>query len=87
MLSLMKSKYHKPYKHLQADNLLIDDKRARKVAQFNQIKIVGSQGILLLAKHEQLIKAVTPCIERLRASDIRVSERLIQQTLRLAQEA
>lgn len=74
------------YKRLHADNLLVDDKRARKIAKFNQIKIVGSQGILLLAKHEKLIDSVKPCIERLRASDIRVSESLIQQTLRLAQE-
>lgn len=43
------------YKTLHADYLLIDDKRARKVSRLNQIRITGSQGILLLAKHEGLI--------------------------------
>jgi hypothetical protein len=74
------------YKHLHADYLLIDDKRARKVARLNHIQITGSQGILLLAKHEGLIERVAPFIRRLRASDIRISESLIQRTLQLAGE-
>lgn len=74
------------YKHLHADYLLIDDKRARKVARLNHIQITGSQGILLLAKHEGLIECVAPFIRRLRTSDIRISESLIQRTLQLAGE-
>jgi len=75
------------YKRLHADYLLIDDRRARKVARLNHIKITGSQGILLLAKHERPIDRVTPFIARLRASDIRISEDLIQKMLRLAEES
>ena len=74
------------YKHLHADYLLIDDKRARKVARLNHIQITGSQGIILLAKHESLIEHVAPFINKLRASDIRISENLIQRTLQLAGE-
>ncbi len=61
------------YKQLQADYLLIDDRRARKVAQFNQITITGSQGILLLAKQQGFITHVKPFLEQLRTSNIRIS--------------
>jgi predicted nucleic acid-binding protein len=75
------------YKTLHADYLLVDDSRARKVARLNQIVITGSQGILLLAKHHGLISQVKPYLDQLQCSDIRISERLIQKTLRLAGEA
>jgi len=75
------------YKHLHADYLLIDDKRARKVARLNHIQITGSQGILLQAKYENLIEHIAPFINKLRDSDIRISENLIQRTLQLAGEA
>jgi predicted nucleic acid-binding protein len=74
------------YKTLHANYLLVDDKRARKVARLNHIKITGSQGILLLAKHEGLISRVQPFLDRLRHSDIRISERLIHKILQLAGE-
>jgi predicted nucleic acid-binding protein len=74
------------YKTLQADYLLIDDKRARKVARLNHISITGSQGILLLAKHKGLISEVKPFLDRLSVSEIRIDERLIQKTLQLANE-
>jgi predicted nucleic acid-binding protein len=74
------------YKQLNADYLLIDDKRARKIALFNQIRITGSQGILLLAKQKRLIEKVKPFLELLKESDIRIHERLIAKTLQLAGE-
>lgn len=74
------------YKYLQADYLLIDDKRARKIAQLNQIQITGSQGILLLAKQAGLINNVSVFVNKLRNSNIYISERLIQKTLQLADE-
>lgn len=57
------------YKTLQADYLLIDDKRVRKVARLNHISITGSQGILLLAKHKGLISEVKPFLDRLSVSE------------------
>ena len=75
------------YKQLQADYLVVDDKRARKVAKLNQIKITGSLGILLLAKQEGLISAVKPLLDQLRTSDIFINENLIAKTLRLASES
>lgn len=74
------------YKQLHADYLLIDDKRARKIALLNHITITGSQGILLLAKQEGLIPLVKPFIDQLRDSDIHISEQIIKKTLELAGE-
>ncbi len=74
------------YKKLQADFLLIDDKRARKVARLNNIEIIGSQGVLLFAKQKGLIKKIKPLLDKLRTSDIHISQRLIKKTLRLANE-
>jgi len=75
------------YKHLHADYLLIDDMRARKVAQLNGIQITGSLGVLLAAKHAGIISLLSPYLQQLRDSDIHISERLIQQALLLAQES
>ena len=74
------------YKTLQADYLLVDDQRARKIARLNHIRITGSHGILLLAKHAGMISEVRPFLEQLRNSDIYVSEHLIRKTLELAGE-
>jgi predicted nucleic acid-binding protein len=74
------------YKFSHADYLLIDDKRARKVAIFNNINIIGSLGVLLLAKHKGLISHVKPFLDRLHVSDIYISDRIIQKTLQLANE-
>jgi predicted nucleic acid-binding protein len=75
------------YKTLHADYLLVDDQRARKIARLNHITIIGSLGILLLAKHTGHIAQVRPFVERLGVSDIYVSERLMQKILRLAGES
>lgn len=66
--------------------MLIDDKRARKVARLNNIEIIGSQGVLLFAKQKGLIKKIKPLLDKLRTSDIHISQRLIKKTLLLANE-
>jgi hypothetical protein len=75
------------FKQLKADVLLIDDARARKIACLNQIPIIGSLGILLLAKERVLIQDISPLIEVLRQSDLFISEELLIRTLELAGES
>jgi len=75
------------YKEVTADYLLIDDRRGRKVAKINQIKTVGSMGVLLQAKRAGLITRVAPLIEQIAASPIFMSENLIQTVLELAGES
>ena len=74
------------YKTMNADYLLIDDNRARKVARLNQISVTGSLGILILAKHRGLISQVKPYLERLQKTNIRISSQLIKRTLSLVNE-
>ncbi len=45
------------YKEVTVDYLLIDDKRGRKVAKINQIKTIGSRGVLLQAPCVRLVFA------------------------------
>lgn len=74
------------YKHLSADLLLIDDAAARKVAYINNLEVMGSLGVLLLAKQNGLIPLLRPFVDRLRSSDIFISENLLQKLLVIADE-
>ena len=75
------------YKQLSADLLLIDDARAKKVAYLNNLEVMGSLGVLLLAKKKGLITTVKPLLTLLRCSDIFVSEHLLDQVLVMAGES
>ena len=74
------------YKSAGADYLLIDDKKGRKVAQINQIKTIGSVGVLIQAKKAGLIKHVKPSIDLIIASHIYMSTELINAVLAMADE-
>jgi uncharacterized protein len=75
------------YKHLSADLLLVDDARAKKVAYLNNLEVMGSLGVLLLAKKQGLIVSIQPLLNRLRYSDIFVSDQLLDQLLVMAGES
>ena len=53
----------KLYKELSADFLLIDDKKARKLAENFDIKCIGTIGILSIAKEKGIIKELRPLFE------------------------
>jgi len=53
----------KLYKELSADFLLIDDKKARKLAENFDIKCIGTIGILSIAKEKGIIKELHPLFE------------------------
>lgn len=74
------------YKAMNADLLLIDDQRGRKVAKINRINTVGSLGVLLQAKNKGLISAVAPLLAQIAASPVFISASLIQTVLELAGE-
>ena len=74
------------YIEKEADFLLIDEKKGRKVACYNKINIVGTLGIILMSKKRGLISEVKPLLESLQQSYIRISDELYRKTLELAQE-
>jgi predicted nucleic acid-binding protein len=48
------------YRELNANFLLIDDKKARKIAENFNIKCIGTLGLLAVAKDKGLIKELRP---------------------------
>jgi len=50
---------------LKADYVLLDDRSARKAAQQKRIPVMGTLGVLLVAKSLNLLPAVEPCLREL----------------------
>jgi len=69
------------YKRLKADLLLIDDKRARKIAGLNDIKTIGSLGVLLEAKERKMINEIRPVLLKIYKSEIYISDELYNYVL------
>jgi len=53
-------------KEMQAEYLLIDEKRGRDQALKRNVKVIGTLGVLVLAKRSGLIHLVNPLIAKLR---------------------
>ncbi len=66
--------------------LVLDDKKARRIAQQIGIEIIGTVGVLLRAKARGVISEIKPVLNELNAVDFRISPKLYQQALFLAQE-
>ena len=50
------------YKASSADYLLIDDRRARTIAEANNIRCIGALGTLLMVKQQKRINQVSSYI-------------------------
>ena len=74
------------YKQLSADALLIDDHRARVIAEHNHINCIGALGLLLIAKQNGMINKIAPYIQKLSQSSIHYGEDLLNRVLKLAGE-
>jgi predicted nucleic acid-binding protein len=67
--------------------VLIDDLQGRAAAAALKLKVIGSVGVLVLARERGLIPALAPLLEALRASGYYLSESLIQAALQRTGEA
>ncbi|MDR3328850.1 MAG: DUF3368 domain-containing protein [Prevotellaceae bacterium] len=74
------------YWERKASYLLIDEKRGRRIAAQNEVRVVGTFGILLMSKQRGLIATVKPVMDLLRCSAIRFSDKLYHAILELAGE-
>ena len=66
--------------------VILDDKKARRVAQTLDLKIIGAVGILLRAKNRGIIAEIKPILDDLNRVNFRVSPTLYRQALVLANE-
>ena len=68
---------------LEIDNcvLLIDDLKARKMAQKLNLKFSGSFGLFLKSKELGLIQNIRPIIDKIRLTNFRFSEDLLADIL------
>ncbi len=69
------------YEKLNADWLLIDDERAKRKAKSKSINTIGSMGVLVIAKEKKIINEIKPLIEKIKNSNIYLSNELIQRIL------
>lgn len=66
--------------------LLLDDLKARKLAQKLNIKITGALGIIHQSKNRGYIEKVKPVIDKLLATDFRISQNIIDEILKMNNE-
>lgn len=71
---------------VQAGLVLIDERKARTVAQRLELEVVGTAGLLLLFKEQKVITEVRPLLDKLRTLDFRLSERMYNYVLLQAGE-
>lgn len=66
--------------------LIIDDSLARRIAKLQAFKFTGTAGVLLKARKKGYITEIKPLIERLREVGFYLSDRLIADILKMAEE-
>lgn len=71
---------------LNADLVILDERLARRHARRVGLTLTGTLGILLKAKLVGQVDAVAPLIEQLRLGGIRLSDALVAEVLKLADE-
>ncbi|MDI9639204.1 DUF3368 domain-containing protein [Oscillatoria amoena NRMC-F 0135] len=71
---------------LSAVRLLIDERAGRQIAQSRNIPIVGTMGLLLLAKQLKLIPSIKDVLDELRNQGQYISQKLYEDVLAIAQE-
>ena len=71
---------------LCAEQLLIDERAARLVAEARKLPVIGTVGILLLAKDQGLISSVKEVLDELIAQGKYISQKLYRNALAAAGE-
>lgn len=66
--------------------LILDDKKARRVAQQLNLKVIGTVGMLLRGKRQGVISEIKPLIMALLEADFRISEGIVREALQLSGE-
>ncbi len=71
---------------LNANAVLVDDLKARKIARLRGLNVIGTIGVLLDAKEKGIIGELKPLLDLLLQKKIRVSRELYDHALEIANE-
>ena len=66
--------------------LILDDLKARKLAERLGLQITGTIGVIVKAKLNGIIESVKPCLLKIRQTDFRLTDELEEQALKEANE-
>lgn len=66
--------------------LVLDDKKARRIAKQLGLNVIGTVGLLLRAKNRGILTEIKPMLDALQAVGFRIAAALYQEALRLAKE-
>jgi predicted nucleic acid-binding protein len=61
--------------------VILDDYKARKVAESLGIQIIGTIGIIIKAKRNGIIESIKPFLQKIRQTDFRISDELEMRAL------
>lgn len=74
------------YEEQNADFLIIDDKKARGIAEARNVKCIGTLGLLMIAKENRMIEQLRPLFSTLIKSGRYFSKDLLNSLLEKANE-
>ncbi len=66
--------------------IILDDFKARKIAENLGLEITGTIGVLIIAKKRGIIDSIKPFLEKICATNFRLSEAIEKQSLIEADE-
>ncbi len=73
--------------HALGCGVLMDERRGRQAAIRQRVPLFGVLGVLLQAKRIGKIELVAPALDQMQSNGYRISQALIEETLKLAREA
>lgn len=71
---------------IEGSVLVLDDRKARKFASSLGLRLTGTLGILLKAKHLGVLPSVKQILDQLRKTEFRISQHIIDRMLKEAGE-
>jgi len=71
---------------LQAELLLVDERKARRVAAQLGLPFIGTLGVLLEAKRLGLVESLSPLLNALRSNNIHIGDSLTKEVLKRESE-
>lgn len=69
-----------------AEDLIVDERAARRLAEDLGLRVIGTLGILLAAKRKGLIPVIRPCLDGLVDHGFWLAPHLVERTLATAGE-